>query len=57
MFCGGPFVRDECRVIFGVNEGEFALGERNSLEGKTISQAAVKENGPEQYVLEARRIF
>jgi hypothetical protein len=47
LFCGGPFIADECRVIFWVNESEFALGERNFSESKTISQPAIKENGPE----------
>jgi hypothetical protein len=45
-------VADESRVIFGVNEGEFALGEGNSSEGVTISQPAIKEKGPERYALE-----
>ena len=48
---------DESRVILGVNEGEFALGEGNSSEGVTISQPAVKEKGPEQYALEPRVDF
>ena len=43
---------DECGVIFGVNEGKFALGKGNSSEGVTIAQPAIKEKGPEQYALE-----
>lgn len=48
---------DECGIIFGVNEGEFALGEGDFSEGETISQPAVKEKRPEQYALEVCEDF
>ena len=48
---------NESGVIFGVNAGEFALGEGYVAEGEAVSQAAVKENRPERYAFEPRGNF
>jgi len=50
-------VANESGVIFGVNAGEFALGEGYFAEGEAVSQAAVKENRPERYAFEPRGNF
>lgn len=45
---GVPFDRAQPLVVFGINEGELALGQRNAAEGVAVAQPAIRKNKPQQ---------
>ena len=44
---GIPFVFGESVVIVGVDDGVFALGERDAAEGVAVANAAIYEGQPD----------
>jgi hypothetical protein len=50
-------VANESVVIFGVNAGEFALGEGYFAEGIAVAEPTIEENEPKRYAFEPRRNF
>jgi hypothetical protein len=43
-----PFDAAQPLVVFGIDQGELALGERDSSERIAVAQPAIRKNKPEQ---------
>ncbi|MEK7996679.1 MAG: hypothetical protein AAB403_22985, partial [Planctomycetota bacterium] len=45
---GVPFDRAQAVVVFRIDDGELALGQRDSPEGVAIAQPAIRKQQPDQ---------